>query len=87
MLFNYITRKPVAQIPFSFAISVKDNHPRPGNVLVLGCEDHPLWEFWAVSVIEPLAAVCPALLLEGPFSVWRKLFLWQSEPDPQLEAV
>ena len=87
MLFTHITSKPVAHIPFSSAILVKENHPCPGNVLFLGCEDLPLWVFWAVSLIEPLAAVCPALLLEGPFSIWRKLFLWQSEPDPQLEVV
>lgn len=81
------TSKPVVHIPFSSAISVKDSRPCLCNVLFLECEGLPLWVFWAVSLIVPLPVVWPALLLEGPFSIWRKLFLLQSEPDPQLEVV
>ena len=71
--------KPVVHI-FSSAISVKDSRPFLDNALFQECEGLPLWVFWVVSLIG-------ALLLEGPFSVWRRLSLWQSEPDPQLEAV
>ena len=87
ILFNYKTGKPAVHILFCSVILVKYNHSCPGNVLFRGCEGLPLWVFWGVSLVVPLAAVYPALVLEGPFSIWRKLFLWQSEPDQQLEVV